>query len=70
MNLWMQNIKYIMKKMRKGESAAEECKVTIKNKRGGSSRNTRTTQTKRKRRSALSAGGDAVSSAASTAELL
>ena len=42
-------------------------KVTIKNKRGGSSRNTRTTQTKRKRRSALSAGGDAVSSAASTA---
>lgn len=42
-------------------------KVTIKNKRGGSSRNIRTTQTKRKRRSALSAGGDAVSSAASTA---
>ena len=49
------------------ENQQKNVKVTIKNKRGGSSRNTRTTQTKRKRRSALSAGGDAVSSAASTA---
>ena len=38
-------------------------KVTIKNKRGGSSRNTRTTQTKRKRRSALSAGKNSRKSA-------
>ena len=42
-------------------------KVTIKNKRGGSSRNMTTTKTTRKRRSPLSAGRDAVSSAASTA---
>lgn len=41
-------------------------KVTIKNKRGGSSNST-TTRTKRKRRSAMSAGGDALSGAASTA---
>lgn len=49
----------------KQKEKQKNVKVTIKNQRGGSSRNTATT--KRKRRSALSSGGDAVSSAASTA---
>ena len=49
----------------KKKDKQKNVKVTIKNKRGGSSRNTMTT--KRKRRSALSSGGDAVSSAASAA---
>ena len=49
----------------KQKDKQKNVKVTIKNKRGGSSRNT--TTTKRKCRSALSSGGDAVSNAASTA---
>ena len=49
----------------KKKDKQKNVKVTIKNKRGGFSRNT--TTTKRKRRSVLSSGGDAVSSAASTA---
>ena len=48
----------------KQKDKQKNVKVTIKNKRGGVSRNT---TTKRKRRSALSSGGDAVSNAASTA---
>lgn len=48
----------------KQKDKQKNVKVTIKNKRGGSSGNT---TTRRNRRSALSSGGEAVSNAASTA---
>ena len=58
---------YDEEEAQKEKEQQKNVKVTIKHKRGGSSRNIRGTQTKRKRRSALSTGSDAMSSAASTA---